>query len=57
VITSKELISASDDAKRVRTKRIALQWGRKCESGVQKSDDRMSWFGADNAENEQKWLE
>jgi hypothetical protein len=57
VITSKELISASDDAKRVRIKRIALQWGRKCESGVQKSDDRMSWFGADNAENEQKQRE
>ena len=54
MITSKELISVGDDVIRVSFKQHAPPWGRKCESGVQKSDDRMSWFGAENTESEQK---
>jgi len=54
VITSKELISVGDDVIRVSVKQYAPPWGRKCESGVQKSDDRMGWFGAENTESEQK---
>ena len=43
-----------DDVIRVSVKQYAPPWGRKCESGVQKSDDLMSWFGAENTESEQK---